>query len=137
MTGPSDTIPAYIPERWHSKIKVEHDDKGTHYLWTGWNNGEGHAKAKVHGCTVYIYRWLYERITGRALRSDEHIDHTCERKPCLNFLHWEPVPPKANTFRGAGRRTQYRRPEEYALFEPTLTDDEVARELLKGTQWES
>lgn len=106
-------IPAYIPLKWARKVKVLVDEKGIHYLWTGWNNGEGHAKAKHDGKTVYIYRFLFQMMTGIVLRRWDYVDHTCEHKACLNYDHWEAVAPRVNTARGPGAATQYRPPADY------------------------
>lgn len=108
QTGRMHEIPSYIPHKWAKKVRVLVDEKGTHYLWTGWNNGEGHAKARHGGKVVYLYRFLYTMITGVVLRRWDYVDHTCEHKACLNFDHWEPVPPGVNTARGPGAETQYR-----------------------------
>ena len=101
-------IPDYIPARWHDRIEVVEDERGLHYLWTGWCNGKGHAKARVDGKIVYVYRWLVEKLLGRKLDRWEYVDHLCERKACLNLDHLEPVTPEINTARGPGRHTQFK-----------------------------
>lgn len=106
-----ETLPSYIPREWWDRVEVVVDERGVHYCWTGWNNGEGHGKAKVDGRTVYTHREIYERCSGVKLGRFDFVDHGCERKPCMNFDHLEAVPPAVNTARGPGRHTQYRAEE--------------------------
>lgn len=106
-------IPDYIPPEWHSRIRVEVDDRGIHYLWTGWNNGEGHGKVSIAGKPYYTHRLVYERHHGVRLSRFDFIDHLCERKACLNRDHLEAVPPSINTYRGPGRHSQFRPKEAY------------------------
>lgn len=102
-------LPDYIPAEWRNRITIHCDGRGVHYLWTGWNNGEGHGKVRVKGKMRYTHREIVERVTGTKLERRDYVDHLCELKPCLNFDHLEPVPPGENTARGPGSRTQYRR----------------------------
>lgn len=139
------TIPSYIPDKWLNRIKVAIDDRGTHYLWTGWNNGKGHAKASIAGKMVYCYRYLYQQITGTTLRRWDHIDYLCERKPCLNFDHWEKVAPGVNTERGPGQRHQFKAPAVYeaqrhfsvaAIYHDAMEALHAEEQkFLEGTQW--
>lgn len=108
QTGRMHRIPEYIPFKWAKKCRVLVDEKGIHYLWTGWNNGQGHAKARHEGKVVYIYRFLFQMMTGTVLGRWDYVDHTCSHKGCLNYDHWEAVSPGMNTARGPGRLTQYR-----------------------------
>lgn len=100
-------MPEYL-HPWADKITCRVDARGVHWLWQGWNNGEGHAKARIDGKTHYLYRWLYAKLHSMTLVRNDHIDHLCELKPCLNAEHWEKVTPGENTARGPGQRTQYR-----------------------------
>jgi hypothetical protein len=106
-------IPAYVPERWYSRLYAVIDEKGTHICMGGWNNGEGHAKCRMAGKATYAYRWVYQHVTGRRLARFDYIDHLCERKPCITFEHLEPTTPGENVYRGPGRDTQYRAPSHY------------------------
>lgn len=106
-------IPAYVPARWYSRLYAVIDAYGTHICMGGWNNGEGHSKARMGGKITYCHRWVVEKITGRTLNRLEYVDHKCERKPCIVFEHLEAVPPRVNTWRGPGRETQYRAPTNY------------------------
>lgn len=104
-------IPHYIPRHWYSRLSAIIDDKGIHFLMGGWNNGEGHAKARMDGRAVYCYRWVWETVTGRKLSRMTYVDHTCERKQCITFECLEPTTPGVNTARGPGRHTQYKKTE--------------------------
>lgn len=108
VTGQNYPVPDYIPHEWLDRIKVMADDKGVHWLWTGWNNGEGHGKVRVNGKAKYTHREIWERVTGTKLLRSQYVDHKCEHKPCLTFEHLEPVLPGVNTQRGPGRHTQYK-----------------------------
>lgn len=108
-------IPDYVPLRWRVRLYAFIDEKGTHICMGGWNNGEGHAKARMNGKATYCYRWVVEHMTGRKLHRLEHVDHLCEHKPCIVYEHLEPVSPGVNTSRGPGRHTQYK-----PLAEPPL-----------------
>lgn len=104
-------LPGYIPFAWHDRIRVVTDAKGTHYLWTGWNNGEGRGKAREGGKAVYTHRRIVEIVTGRKLNRFEYVDHVaerCDHKACMNFDHLEPVPPAVNTARGPGAQHQFK-----------------------------
>lgn len=102
-------LPWYLPERWHDRIVLHFDERGVHFLWTGWNNGQGHAKARIDGKMVYIHRWIYTQVTGIELDRWDYVDHLCSYKNCLNHDCHEAVPPGVNTARGPGRFYQYRR----------------------------
>lgn len=102
-------VPDYLPDEWLDRITLEVDADGKpHYLWTGWNNGEGHAKVKRQGKTIYCHRDIVERVEGRKLTRLQYVDHECARKNCLNYDCLEAVPPGVNTQRGPGRHTQFK-----------------------------
>lgn len=102
-------LPAYLPPEWHDRIVVEIDQDGKlHYLWTGWNNGQGHAKVRRQGAAIYCHRDVVERVEGRKLTRFQYVDHLCTRKACLNYDCLEVVPPGVNTLRGPGRLTQFK-----------------------------
>lgn len=114
--GRRHALPSYIPNAWADRIKVFVDEKGVHYLWTGWSNGKdhGHGKVKEAGKTVYCYRRIWEWVKGVKLGRFNWVDHKCGHKPCLNVKHLEAVTPGENTYRGPGRWAQYKRPESYS-----------------------
>lgn len=110
--------PDYIPVEWMSRITPEYgpDRNGVcrwHLLWTGWNNGEGHGKFKRAGRAAYCYREVVEKVTGRLLTRDQHVDHICERKPCLTFECLEVVSPGENVARGPGADNQFKPTGQY------------------------
>lgn len=97
------TRPDYIPVEWMDRIAPEVDADGkVHLLWTGWNNGKGHAKFSFGGKPTYCYRYIIEQVTGYILHRFDYVDHKCKRKPCLTFECLEVVSPKVNTERGPG-----------------------------------
>lgn len=108
VAGRVHIVPYYIPQHWWDRLYVVADDKGIHWCMNGWNNGEGHAKARMGGKIVYCYRWVVEKMTGRALARHDHVDHRCERKLCITYEHLEPVTPGENTARGPGRLHQFK-----------------------------
>lgn len=100
--------PDYIPVAWMDRIKPEWgpDREGNmrwHLIWTGWNNGKGHAKFTLDGRPTYCYRWIIEQVTGYILRRFDYVDHLCERKACLTLECLDVVSPRVNTERGPGK----------------------------------
>lgn len=113
-------LPDYIPDAWLERITVELDaDCHVHFLWTGWNNGEGHAKFKRGGKTLYCHRDIVERVERRTLTRWNYVDHKCARKNCLNYYHLEAVSPGENTRRGPGGQQQYKPAGAYQEPEPS------------------
>lgn len=111
-------VPDYIPTHWLDRITLEWgpDRDGNmrwHYLWTGWNNGEGHAKVRHQGKAIYCHRDIVERVEGRKLSRWNYVDHRCERKNCLNYDCLEAVPPGENTRRGPGAHQQFKPADAY------------------------
>lgn len=102
-------IPDYLPSEWLDRITpVWGDDGKWHYLWTGWNNGQGHAKVRRQGKAIYCHRDIVERVDGIKLARFQYVDHKCARKNCLNYYCLEVVPPGVNTQRGPGALTQFK-----------------------------
>lgn len=106
-------LPWYIPVAWRDKITpVWGPDRDGNLRWhllkAGWNNGEGHAKARVSGKAVYCHRHVVELVEGRKLDRFNYVDHRCERKSCLTYECLEAVYPGVNTLRGPGRHTQFK-----------------------------
>lgn len=106
-------LPDYIPREWADRITILEDERGRHYLWTGWNNGEGHGKVRIDGKACYTHRIIVERVRGVVLGTLDYVDHKCERKACLNYDHLEPVTPGENVARGPGRHWQYKKRDYY------------------------
>lgn len=95
--------PNYIPKEWMGRISPTVDAEGkVHLLWTGWNNGKGHAKFSKGGKPTYCYRHIIEAVDGMLLRRFDYVDHKCKQKPCLTYECLEVVSPKVNTERGPG-----------------------------------
>jgi hypothetical protein len=101
--------PDYIPVEWMDRIAPEIDADGkVHLMWTGWNNGKGHAKFSKGGKPTYCYRHIVETVTGMVLRRFDYVDHLCKRKPCLTYECFEVVSPRVNTERGPGKGFWFR-----------------------------
>lgn len=115
---PAPEIPSYIPAHWHNRIKPEWgpDRYGVdrwHYVWTGWNNGKGHAKVRENGKMIYCHRRVVEIVEKRKLSRFNYVDHKCERKGCLNYDCLEAVTPGENTRRSHGDRHQFKNAGAY------------------------
>lgn len=107
-------IPDYLPDEWLDRIRLEIDSDGKpHYLWTGWNNGKGHAKVRRQGKAIYCHRDIVERVDGITLGRFDYVDHLCRRKSCLNYDCLEVVPPGVNTQRGPGAQQQFKPADAY------------------------
>ncbi len=107
------SIPAYVPSAWHNRIEVLFDEKGVHFLWTGWSNGKGHGKIKIDGETCYVHREIVERVDGIVLKTEDIVDHRCRHRGCINRDHLEVVTMAVNTERGLGVHSQFKPAEEY------------------------
>jgi hypothetical protein len=105
-------VPDYIPNSWLNRLKLEIDAMGQpHFLWTGWNNGEGHGKYRDGKKIRYTHRTVVEKVRGIVLSRWQYVDHIaeiCGRKRCCNYDHLEPVTPGVNTARGPGAETQFK-----------------------------
>lgn len=115
--------PDYIPLEWCNRIYPEWgpDRDGNmrwHLLWTGWNNGEGHAKVRRQGAAIYCHRDIVERVEQRKLSRWNYVDHRCERKNCLTYECLEAVRPGENTRRGPGAQHQFKPAGAYQEPEP-------------------
>lgn len=110
---PEFVIPDYIPENWHDRIRIVEDDKGVHFLWTGWSNGKGHGKVSIGGKSLYTHRHVVERVDGITLRRFDIVDHLCRYRGCMNREHLEVVTMAENTRRGLGLIHQYKKQEKY------------------------
>lgn len=111
-------LPSYIPEAWHNRIRIEIDERGVHYLWTGWSNGEGHGKVRVKGKAVYVHREVIRLKTGVPVPKNKVVDHLCRHRPCMNFDCLEPVTVAVNTYRGDGAYYQYKKAQEEDPYDP-------------------
>lgn len=127
-------VPSYLPVHWRDRIIPEWgpDRDGNmrwHFLWTGWNNGEGHAKVRKAGKTVYCHREVVETVEQRKLTRWNHVDHKCERKNCLNYDCLEAVTPGVNTQRGPGVQHQFK---PAAAYQEQALSSATWREPLDG-----
>lgn len=77
-------------------------------LWTGPLTHKGYGRATIDGVHHHAHRAVWLAYVGD-LAADEHLDHLCHQKPCVNPDHLEVVDAAANN-----RRTS------------RLTDEDVA-----------
>lgn len=106
-------LPDYIPAEWHDRIKIMTDERGLHFIWTGWSNGKGHGKVSINGEAKYVHRVVVERVDNITLATDDIVDHLCRHRGCINRACLEVVTMKENTDRGLGKDYQFKPAEEY------------------------
>lgn len=86
-------------------------------VWTGPLDRDGYGVASVGGRTLRAYRLSYETRVG-PIPEGLQLDHTCERRDCIQPEHLEPVTNLENTVRRFLRRGVTReRAEELATAE--------------------
>jgi hypothetical protein len=52
---------------------------------------KGYPKVQAEGRKRRAHRWYYERWYGVELTRDEHLDHLCANRSCVNPSHLEVV----------------------------------------------
>lgn len=83
-------------------------------IWDGWDDGAGYGKFEYKGKTYYVHRTIWELTHNAKIPFMEVLDHCkCFAPWCCAPAHLEPVTYKENTWRGKGRFTQFRTPQEY------------------------
>jgi hypothetical protein len=83
--------PAPPERRFWPKVDIE--DPGDCWLWTGSCTRSGHGKISVGGRAgglVPAHRWAYEYLVGPIPTGCE-LHHRCARPACVNPAHLEPV----------------------------------------------
>jgi len=74
------------------------DENGC-WLWQGFTNPKGYARAKFNGRNWLLHRLVYE-LMEKAIPAGKVPDHLCRVRHCLNPGHLEIVTPRINTLRG-------------------------------------
>ena len=77
------------------------DGKGC-WIWNQKLSREGYGCSRLGGETVWVHRFVYDRLIGPVPRG-KVLDHLCGRKACCNPEHLEPVTARENVIRGGGR----------------------------------
>lgn len=67
--------------------------------WLRYTN-RGYARFNNGKKIVDAHRWYYQLIKNVKLDTDEHLDHLCRNRSCVNPAHLEVVTNKTNWLRG-------------------------------------
>ncbi len=81
-----------IPKRFWDKVNVTGRNECWH--WTGGRGtvgkvttSTGHGIFSFDGKSINAHRFLMQKISGRELREDEYVCHTCDTYGCCNPRH--------------------------------------------------
>lgn len=85
--------------------KVQGDDVGACWLWTGWRNHAGYGQYSGMPASRVAYQMMRGEIPHGL-----YVDHLCSNPPCVNPWHLEVVSPRMNTTRAIDRGRQANRP---------------------------
>jgi hypothetical protein len=79
------------------------DQSGACWAWMGPFTRDGYARTSIgpNRKKARIHRFLYEAMV-RPLAADEHLDHLCRNRGCVNPQHLEVVDNRTNVLRGTG-----------------------------------
>lgn len=72
------------------------------WLWIGCTDRNGYGLKFSNGKSRKAHRVMYELHSGYPLSINEHIDHLCRVRCCVNPLHMEVVNNRENVLRGVG-----------------------------------
>lgn len=88
-------LPGWVPRRVAELLVV--DERGC-WVWQGERNEKGYGIVVVKLRRTRVHRYVW-RCSGRALTSDDTLDHLCRVTACANPAHLEPVPMLVNVER--------------------------------------
>lgn len=93
-------------ERFFEKVEVT----GFCWLWLGAKTERGYANfwqpERKLWCTGH--RWVYKHLVDADITSEQHLDHLCRVRHCVNPDHLEAVTNEENIRRGFGMNRKYR-----------------------------
>lgn len=75
--------------------RAQEEGKGDCWIWPDKPNREGYGVMVYYGKKYQAHRLVYTR-TGRAIRENMLLDHTCYVRNCVNPEHLRPVTNKQN-----------------------------------------
>lgn len=87
-----------LPERF-SQLYMPEPNSGC-WLWEGWTRKDGYGEIRVANELRFAHRVSYELSHGVTLKREQHIDHLCRVRCCVNPYHLEVVTNKVNVLRG-------------------------------------
>ncbi len=73
--------------------------QGECWVWIGAGHTNGYGTVHLDGRTQLAHRVVFELLQG-PIPDDHELDHTCERRDCVNPAHLEAVTHRTNTLRG-------------------------------------
>jgi hypothetical protein len=89
---------------WRLAAKIQVDVVTGCWLWTGAaNKPQGYGRLSRGSHLQYAHRWTYELLVG-PIPTGLFLDPSCQRPPCVNPLHLDPVTPAVNSQRSAAVR---------------------------------
>lgn len=86
-----------VPQRWWDRVHPE-PNTGC-WLWAGWLDVGGYARAQHLGVSWAVHRFMYVKLVGPVLEGLE-LDHLCRVRSCVNPGHLESVTHLENMRRG-------------------------------------
>jgi hypothetical protein len=96
-----------IEERFKEKYVV--DEVTGCWLWIASKKETGYAQfADINNRPCRAHRWAYQHFV-RLLAPEEHLDHLCRIRHCVNPEHLEPVTKLENDYRGESPCAKNRR----------------------------
>jgi hypothetical protein len=72
--------------------------------WTGCKDADGYAvhwipnRLKKYGGSTRLARYMYAHTTG--ISPNNHVDHACSNRACINLRHLRELSPKLNRLLG-------------------------------------
>lgn len=92
---------APIMDRIHAQVEVD-PDTGC-WIYQGRRNKGGYGRIGWQGTQIVVHRITYQLLVG-PVPEGLQLDHLCNRPPCCNPEHLEPVTAAENMRRAVARR---------------------------------